>query len=68
MAPRPSWHGYLKLSLVTCPVSMLQYRSVGPTAGIPGTPRGNASSCLPRFPAKVSLLSPQPALSLGGEN
>jgi DNA end-binding protein Ku len=23
MAPRPSWHGYLKLSLVTCPVAML---------------------------------------------
>src|SRR5690348_3166524 len=23
MAPRPSWRGYLKLSLVTCPVAML---------------------------------------------
>ena len=23
MSPRPSWHGYLKLSLVTCPVAML---------------------------------------------
>ena len=23
MAPRPSWQGYLKLSLVTCPVAML---------------------------------------------
>jgi Ku protein len=23
MAPRPFWHGYLKLSLVTCPVAML---------------------------------------------
>jgi DNA end-binding protein Ku len=23
MAPRPSWNGYLKLSLVTCPVAML---------------------------------------------
>ena len=23
MPPRPSWHGYLKLSLVTCPVAML---------------------------------------------
>ena len=23
MASRPSWHGYLKLSLVTCPVAML---------------------------------------------
>ena len=23
MAPRPSWRGYLRLSLVTCPVAML---------------------------------------------
>jgi non-homologous end joining protein Ku len=23
MAPRPSWRGYLMLSLVTCPVAML---------------------------------------------
>jgi DNA end-binding protein Ku len=23
MAPRPSWQGYLRLSLVTCPVAML---------------------------------------------
>src|SRR5215468_5081028 len=23
MASRPSWHGYLRLSLVTCPVAML---------------------------------------------
>jgi DNA end-binding protein Ku len=23
MAPRPSWHGFLKLSLVTCPVAMM---------------------------------------------
>src|SRR5438105_1601085 len=27
MAPRPSWQGYLKLSLVTCPVSMLPVSS-----------------------------------------
>ena len=27
MAPRSSWHGYLKLSLVTCPVAMLPANS-----------------------------------------
>src|SRR5437764_5758494 len=33
MAPRPSWRGYLKLSLVTCPVAMLPATPDGEKVG-----------------------------------
>ena len=33
MAPRPFWRGYLKLSLVTCPVQMTPARTAEKTIG-----------------------------------
>ena len=32
MAPRPYWKGYLKLSLVTCPVAL--YKATDPKGGV----------------------------------
>jgi non-homologous end joining protein Ku len=52
MAPRPSWRGYLRLSLVTCPVAMLPATS---EASIHSTARpATASTSAMSMPRPVS--------------